>query len=104
MDYEAADGTVPRGWRTYLSAAPRKAQADAMIDAVTIDSKYPYMGNTTALDRDELVPQFKEFADRVKEAGSTLVPQIIHQVRNPYAATGISLAWTFCQHQCKTAT
>ncbi len=27
MDYEAADGTVPKSWRTYLSAAPREAQA-----------------------------------------------------------------------------
>lgn len=78
MDYEAADGTVPKRLADVFVRRAEGGTGYVMIDAVTIDSKYPYMGNTTALDRDELVPQFKEFADRVKEAGSTLVPQIIH--------------------------
>ena len=78
MDYEAADGTVPKRLADVFVRRAEGGTGYVMIDAVTIDSKYPYMGNTTALDRDELVPQFKEFADRIKEAGSTLVPQIIH--------------------------
>ena len=78
MDYEAADGTVPKRLADVFVRRAEGGTGYVMIDAVTIDSRYPYMGNTTALDRDELVPQFKEFADRIKEAGSTLVPQIIH--------------------------
>ena len=36
------------------------------------------MGNTIGLDSDDLVPQFKEFAERVSATGITLIPQSIH--------------------------
>ena len=78
MDYEAADGTVPKRLADVFVRRAEGGTGYVMIDAVTIDRKYPYMGNTTALDSDDLVPQFRAFADRVRAAGSVLVPQIIH--------------------------
>lgn len=78
MDYEAADGTVPKRLADIFVRRAEGGTGFVVIDAVTVDRKYPYMGNTTSLDSDDLVPQFKEFAERVSATGSTLIPQIIH--------------------------
>lgn len=78
MDYEAADGTVPKRLADIFVRRAEGGTGFVVIDAVTVDCKYQYMGNTTCLDSDDLVPQFKEFADRISAAGSTLIPQIIH--------------------------
>ncbi len=78
MNYEAKDGTVPRKLADIFVRRAEGGAGYVTIDAVTVDSRYPYMGYTTALDRDDLVPQFRDFADRIKAAGSVLIPQIIH--------------------------
>ena len=78
MDYEAKDGTVPKRLADIFVRRAEGGTGFIVIDAVTIDRKYQYIGNTTCLDSDELVPQFKAFAERVSATGSTLVPQIIH--------------------------
>lgn len=78
MDYEAADGSVPKKLADIFVRRAEGGTGYIVIDAVTVDSEYPYMGNTTSLDKDSLVPQFKEFSDRIKAAGSVLIPQIIH--------------------------
>lgn len=78
MDYEEADGTVPKRLADIFVRRAEGGTGFVVIDAVTVDRKYPYMGNTTCLDSDDLVPQFKEFAHRVSATGSTLIPQIIH--------------------------
>ena len=78
MDYEAADGTVPKRLADVFVRRAEGGVGFVVIDAVTVDHKYWYIGRTTALDRDELVPQFAAFAKRVSDTGSTLVPQIIH--------------------------
>ena len=78
MDYEAADGTVPKRLADVFVRRAEGGTGFVVLDAVTVDRKYPYMGNTTALDADDLVPQFRDFSDRIKNAGSTLIPQIIH--------------------------
>ena len=78
MDYEATDGTVPKRLADIFVRRAEGGCGFVVIDAVTVDHNYWYIGRTTALDRDELVPQFAEFAKRVSDTGSTLVPQIIH--------------------------
>lgn len=78
MDYEAADGTVPKRLADVFVRRAEGGAGFVVIDAVTIDRKYPYMGNTTCLDSDDLVDQFRDFAKRVSDTGSTLIPQIIH--------------------------
>lgn len=78
MDYEAADGTVPKRLADIFVRRAEGGCGFVVIDAVTVDHKYWYIGRTTALDRDELIPQFAAFAKRVSDTGSTLVPQIIH--------------------------
>lgn len=86
MDYEAADGSVPKRLADVFVRRAEGGAGFVVLDAVTVDRKYPYIGNTTALDSDDLVPQFKEFSDRVKATGSTLIPQIIHP--GPESACG----------------
>lgn len=78
MDYEAKDGTVPKRLADIFVRRAEGGTGFVTIDAVTVDRKFPYMGYTTALDSDDLVPQFRDFAKRVSDAGSALVPQIIH--------------------------
>ena len=75
MHYEATNGTVPK---QLADIFVRRAEGGVVIDAVTVDHKYWYIGKTTALDKDSLVPQFAAFAKRVSDAGSTLFPQLIH--------------------------
>ena len=78
MHYEATNGTVPKQLADIFVRRAEGGAGYVVIDAVTVDHKYWYIGKTTALDKDSLVPQFKRFATRVKDAGSELIPQIIH--------------------------
>ena len=78
MHYEATDGTVPKQLADIFVRRAEGGVGYVVIDAVTVDHKYWYIGKTTALDKDSLVPQFAAFAKRVSDAGSTLFPQIIH--------------------------
>ena len=78
MHYEATDGTVPKQLADIFVRRAEGGVGYVVIDAVTVDHKYWYIGKTTALDKDSLVPQFAAFAKRVTDAGSTLFPQIIH--------------------------
>ena len=78
MHYEATDGTVPKQLADIFVRRAEGGAGYVVIDTVTVDHKYWYIGKTTALDKDSLVPQFAAFAKRVSDAGSTLFPQIIH--------------------------
>ncbi len=78
MHYEASDGTVPKQLADIFVRRAEGGAGYVVIDAVTVDHKYWYIGRTTALDKDKLVPQFRAFAKRISDAGSTLIPQIIH--------------------------
>ncbi len=78
MHYEATDGTVPKQLADIFVRRAEGGVGYVVIDAVTVDHKYWYIGKTTALDKDKLIPQFAAFAKRVSDAGSTLFPQIIH--------------------------
>lgn len=78
MHYEATDGTVPKQLADIFVRRAEGGAGYVVIDAVTVDHKYWYIGKTTALDKDSLVPQFADFATRITDAGSTLIPQIIH--------------------------
>ena len=78
MHYEVADGTVPKRLADIFVRRAEGGTGCVTIDAVTIDSRYQYMGYTTAMDSDDLIPGFRDFAKRVENAGSTLIPQIIH--------------------------
>lgn len=78
MHYEATNGTVPKQLADIFVRRAEGGAGYVVIDAVTVDHKYWYIGKTTALDKDSLVPQFAAFAKRVSDAGSTLIPQIIH--------------------------
>ena len=78
MHYEATNGTVPNQLADIFVRRAEGGAGYVVIDAVTVDHKYWYIGKTTALDKDSLVPQFAAFAKRVSDAGSTLFPQLIH--------------------------
>ena len=78
MHYEATNGTVPKQLADIFVRRAEGGAGYGVIDAVTVDHKYWYIGKTTALDKDSLVPQFAAFAKRVSDAGSTLFPQLIH--------------------------
>ena len=78
MHYEAADGTVPKRLADIFVRRAEGGVGYVVIDAVTVDHKYWYVGKTTSLDKDKLIPQFKKFADRITGSGSTLFPQLIH--------------------------
>ncbi len=78
MHYEATDGTVPKQLADIFVRRAEGGVGYVVIDAVTVDHKYWYIGKTTALDKDKLIPQFAAFAKRVSDAGSTLIPQIVH--------------------------
>ncbi len=78
MHYEATDGTVPKQLADIFVRRAEGGVGYVVIDAVTVDHKYWYIGKTTALDKDKLVPQFAAFAKRITDAGSTLFPQIVH--------------------------
>lgn len=78
MHYETTNGTVPKQLADIFVRRAEGGAGYVVIDAVTVDHKYWYIGKTTALDKDSLVPQFAAFAKRVSDAGSTLFPQLIH--------------------------
>ena len=92
MHYEATNGTVPKQLADIFVRRAEGGAGYVVIDAVTVDHKYWYIGKTTALDKDSLVPQFAAFAKRVSDAGSTLIPQIIHP--GPESICARSTRWS----------
>ena len=74
MHYEATNGTVPKQLADIFVRRAEGGAGYVVIDAVTVDHKYWYIGKTTALDKDSLVPQFKRFATRVKRCRKRAIP------------------------------
>lgn len=63
MHYEATNGTVPKQLADIFVRRAEGGAGYVTIDAVTVDHKYWYIGKTTSLDKDSLVPQFSRFAN-----------------------------------------
>lgn len=83
MHYEATNGTVPKQLADIFVRRAEGGAGYVVIDAVTVDHKYWYIGKTTALDKDSLVPQFAAFAKRVSDAAarssrSSFTPARVH--------------------------
>lgn len=57
MHYEATNGTVPKQLADIFVRRAEGGAGYVVIDAVTVDHKYWYIGKTTALVKDSLVPQ-----------------------------------------------
>ena len=55
MHYEATNGTVPKQLADIFVRRAEGGAGYVVIDAVTVDHKYWYIGKTTALDKDSLV-------------------------------------------------
>ena len=99
MHYEATNGTVPKQLADIFVRRAEGGAGYVVIDAVTVDHKYWYIGKTTALDKDSLVPQFAAFAKRVSDAGSTLIPQIIHPGPESICALKGITPRPVCEHE-----
>ena len=90
MHYEATDGTVPKQLADIFVRRAEGGVGYVVIDAVTVDHKYWYIGKTTALDKDSLVPLSpRESATRA----ALCSPRSFTPVPSPSARSRASSPW-----------
>lgn len=77
--YESEDGTVNKALTDYWIARAQGGVGLILVDAVTVDTKVPYLTkNTLSLGEDCFIPSLNEFTDKVHSFGCKVFPQITH--------------------------
>lgn len=77
--YESEDGTVNQALTDYWVARAKGGVGLILVDAVTVDTKVPYLTkNTLSLGEDRFIPSLKEFTDKIHSYGCKVFPQITH--------------------------
>ena len=104
MDYEAKDGTVPKRLADIFVRRAEGGTGYVMIDAVTIDRKYQYIGKTTCLDSDDLVPQFASSPSASPPPAAPSCPRLSTPARRASAASAASRPWARASTPTPTVT
>lgn len=78
LGFESQDGTVCEKLIDFWEARAKGGAGLIIVDVVTVDNSVPYLGNTIGLGRDETIPSFRKFVDRMHQYGTKVIPQISH--------------------------
>jgi 7beta-hydroxy-3-oxochol-24-oyl-CoA 4-desaturase len=76
--WAVADGTVPDKLIDYFEARARGGVGLIILETVTVDERFPYMGQTMGLWADHLIPSFRRLTDAMHAHGAKVAPQISH--------------------------
>jgi len=78
LGYESQDGTINEKMTDYWEARAKGGAGLIIVDVVTVDGKYPYLGNTTGLYNENQVSSFKNFVNKMHSYNAKVIPQISH--------------------------
>lgn len=78
LGYESQDGTINETMQEYWLARAKGGVGCIIVDALSVDPRVPYLGNTLSFRGEESIASYKEFTDKVHEYGTKIIPQITH--------------------------
>lgn len=78
LGYESQDGTVNEKMQVYWEERAKGEVGCIILDALSVDPKVPYLGNTLSFRGEESIKAFKAFTDRIHKHGTKIIPQITH--------------------------
>lgn len=78
LGYESEDGTVNERMQAYWLARARGGVGCIITDALSVDPRVPYLGNTLCFRGEESIAAYKQFTDKVHACGAKIIPQVTH--------------------------
>ncbi len=78
LGYESQDGTINETLEEYWVARAAGGVGCIILDALSVDPRVPYLGNTLSFRGEESIVAYKKFTDRIHQYGTKVIPQITH--------------------------
>lgn len=78
LGYESQDGTVNEVLQEYWISRAEGEVGCIITDALSVDPKVPYLGNTLCFRGEESIESYKAFTDKIHKTGAKIIPQITH--------------------------
>lgn len=78
LGYESQDGTVNERMQQYWLERAKGGVGCIILDALSVDPRMPYLGNTLCFRSEESIAQYKQFTDKIHAQGAKIIPQITH--------------------------
>lgn len=78
LGYESQDGTVNEVLEEYWISRAKGGVGCIIVDALSVDPRVPYLGNTLSFRGEESIAAYKKFTDKIHKYGTKIIPQITH--------------------------
>ena len=78
LGYESQDGCVNQAMQDYWEARAKGGVGCIILDALSVDPRVPYLGNTLCFRSEESVAAFARFTQAIHAYGCKVIPQITH--------------------------
>ncbi len=78
LGYESEDGTINERMQAYWLERAKGGIGCIIVDALSVDPRVPYLGNTLSFRGEESIQSYKNFTDAVHKYGTKIIPQITH--------------------------
>ncbi|MEG2775301.1 MAG: NADH-dependent flavin oxidoreductase, partial [Acetivibrio sp.] len=78
LGYESQDGTVNETMKNYWEARAKGGVGCIILDALSVDPKVPYLGNTLSFRGEESIKSYQAFTEGIHAFGTKIIPQITH--------------------------
>lgn len=78
LGYESQDGTINETLDEYWTARAAGGVGCIIVDALSVDPRVPYLGNTLSFRGEESIASYKKFTDKIHGYGTKIIPQITH--------------------------
>lgn len=78
LGYESQDGTINEIMEAYWEERAKGDVGCIILDALSVDPKVPYLGNTLSFQSEDSLEAYKKFTDCIHQYGTKIIPQITH--------------------------
>ncbi|MEG2244807.1 MAG: NADH:flavin oxidoreductase, partial [Erysipelotrichaceae bacterium] len=77
LGYESDDGSISPKLQTYWLKRAQGGVGCIITDALSVDPRMPYLGNTLFLSENNL-KSYESFIEKIHKTGAKIIPQITH--------------------------
>lgn len=74
LGYESQDGCVNQAMQDYWEARAKGGVGCIILDALSVDPRVPYLGNTLCFRSEESVAAFARFTQAIHAYGCKVIP------------------------------
>lgn len=78
LGYESEDGTINQTMEDYWLERARGGVGCIILDALSVDPRVPYLGNTLSFRGEDSIESYRKFIDKIHSYGTKVIPQITH--------------------------